>query len=792
MSTTMPIISLDWRYHFLGIGGIGMSALAMELHRRGVHVSGSDIEPSSVLESLRAAGISTQIGHRGDLFSNANAVVFSSALKADNPIWQEVKKLGILKFHRSEMMAALTQGRRLLAVTGTHGKTTSTAALACSLESCEQDPLVFLGGNLSKWSGNFRSGEGPFCVCEADESDGSFLKLSPQAILLTNIEADHLDIHGSMETLEAVMQDFIKRLPADGILVYNLDDPRVKALAERMPATKSVSFGMDKRADVCLQWQSLGIDGTELRLKLATGEHQFRSTLRGQYNALNLAGAFALANSMQLPIDKIIEGLEKFSGVDRRQQQLGKLGNLVLMDDYAHYPTEIQKTLASLKGLYPGPLVVAFQPHLYSRTKHFAKEFAQALNLADEVLLTPIYSAREQPLPNVSAANIAHWMKHKPQLLSHWKDLIPPLLNNRWSEGLFITMGAGDITKLWHRVLAETSSPPSTATTSTATTSTATTSTATPPTATKEEPTWGVSLRDVLSDSTICWHEPLASKNSLRIGGKALCLVDVNSQSDLQALMGWLGRTEVPWWVLGKGSNLLIKDEGLAGVVIRLGRGMQTLSVKGNRVRVGAGLANAAFVEKCRAVNLGGMEFLSVIPGSIGGAVKMNAGAHGGEIAKFLSRVWLCLPRGKIQEWQANEPKLKTKNGGRFSYRSSPFSSSSVIYAAEFELLSTTPTKAKQQQQEMLAWRKKHHPRGANCGSVFKNPTGDTAAQLIDRAGLKGLTIGGAKVSTQHSNFIINVNKSSASDVLNLIKKVQQEVLNHSGIQLETEVQVLP
>ena len=799
MNTSIPAISSEWRYHFLGAGGIGMSALALELHRRGIAVSGSDAHSSTVLDALAAAGIPVQVGHHRKLLENAQAVVFSSALKPNHPVWQEVAKLGLAKFHRSEMLAALTQGKRLLAVTGTHGKTTSTAILACALEACGTDPLVFLGGELAGWagSGNLRPGQGTFCICEADESDGSLVKLSPQGILLTNIDADHLDVHGSLESLQNVLQTFVQRLSADGILAYCSNDTRSVALAGKLPPfIQQVSFGQGNNADVSLKWKPLATGGMHLTLAMGDEHYQLHSPLLGQHNAFNLAGAFALARSLQLPAEKLIAGLEAFGGVRRRQERLGTLDNLLLMDDYAHHPTEIQATLQSIKGLHEGPLVVVFQPHLYSRTRQLSKEFAQALSLADEVLLTPIYAAREEPIPGVSSADIARYMTPKPQLLKHWKDLLPQLLQGRWTKGLMITLGAGDITELGRMALKQAAAADNPAACETSNSKSSSYLPTTSDESSGTQPIWGKSLQETLQHSTLRWNESLAAKTSLKVGGPAKCLAEINSKEDLHALMQWLKKHRQAWWVMGKGSNLLVKDEGLDGVAVRLGKALQAISITGNCVHAGAGLSNAAFVEKCRAAHLGGVEFLSVIPGSIGGAVFMNAGAHGSETASFLSRVWLCHTGGQIEVWQANKspagiPAVSASPTG-FGYRSSPFKRGAIIYAVEFNLQPTAPAEARRRQKDMLAWRKHHHPKGANCGSVFKNPPGHTAAQLIDQAGLKGLTIGGAQVSTQHANFIINTNKASASDILQLIQKVQQQVLQHSGIQLELEVQILP
>ncbi len=441
-----------WHYHFLGIGGVGMSALAELLHRRGVRVSGSDSAESPTLAHLADLGIPVTIGHDDAGLRDADAVVFTPAVSPSHPIWAEVQRRGLPRIHRAALLGAITQGRPTLAVAGTHGKTTSTAALGLALEMAGWDPTVLVGGHVAQFGGrNCRLGQGEWCVVEADESDGSFVHLSPHGVLITNVEADHLDHHGTLDNVVAAFRALIARLTPEGILVYCADDPLARTLG-RERRGRALSYGEGQEADVRVRTDALRPGAMEITFTQAGREERLTTRLVGRHNALNLAGVFALAQAAGVPKGPVLAALAGFQGVERRQQFLGTMGSgaCAIFDDYAHHPTEIRATLEMFLAVHGAPLTVVFQPHLYSRTAFFAAEFAAALRPATRVYVTEVYAAREQPVPGVSGRMIVERMAGHADahFVSRWQDLVPRLSGPERPRHVLVTLGAGDVTGL--------------------------------------------------------------------------------------------------------------------------------------------------------------------------------------------------------------------------------------------------------------------------------------------------------------------------------------------------------
>jgi UDP-N-acetylmuramate--alanine ligase len=478
-----------WHYHFLGIGGVGMSALAELLHGRGVRVSGSDTAvgdtaQSPTLRRLESLGIPVAAGHPPSALEGVDAVVFTPAVSPTHPVWEEVRRRGLPRLHRAQMLGAVTEGLATLAVSGTHGKTTASACLGFALERAGWDPTVLVGGHVAQFGGqNVRAGAGGWCVAEADESDGSFVHLRPRGILLTNVEADHLDHHGSLENLTASFRAFLARLEPEGVLAWCADDPGAAALgrahgsrtqpdqeqpgrtqpgrtqADRTQLGHAVSYGAAEDADVRVTVGQLRPGAMDMALHDGERRHALTTRLVGRHNAQNLAGVYALASRCGVPEAPLLAALAEFAGVERRQQFLGRFGphGCAVFDDYAHHPTEIRATLEMFLAVYGRPLTVVFQPHLYSRTRQFAAGFAQALGAADRVYVTDVYAARERPEPGVTGALITGNMKEHPdaRFAATWQELIPRLLGAEAPRGVLLTLGAGDVTGLGPALLQE-------------------------------------------------------------------------------------------------------------------------------------------------------------------------------------------------------------------------------------------------------------------------------------------------------------------------------------------------
>lgn len=447
---------IDKHVHFVGIGGIGMSALALLLKQQGHRVSGSDMTDSHLLDSLRNAGITITLGHSAEAVGDANLLVYSSAIKADNPERHFAEEMGIQEIRRAELLGEIAVGyTHTFAIAGTHGKTTTTGMCGQILVNAGQDPSILVGGILPNLGSNLRIGNRTNIVLEADEYDRSFLALSPDRILITTLEADHLDIYRDMQDIEATFQEFISKLDTSGILVIAGDDPVLDKLAATSNL-QAVRYGQS--VDNEYQATELRLDTfrslfTVRRDGVSLGTIQLQ--MPGEHNVLNALGACALMDKSGIEFAAIKAGLEDFQGVERRFQKRGERNGVIFIDDYAHHPSEIAATLAAARSGWPQARIVAvFQPHLYSRTRDFAEDFALALEKADTAIVTDIYPAREAPIAGVSSELIAD---HSSSIiLKSDLDEVEQFLQAHLRENdLLITLGAGDIWKLHNRLLRE-------------------------------------------------------------------------------------------------------------------------------------------------------------------------------------------------------------------------------------------------------------------------------------------------------------------------------------------------
>jgi UDP-N-acetylmuramate--alanine ligase len=396
------------KIHFVGIGGIGMSGIAEVLLNLGYKVSGSDLKGSDTTERLAALGGEIFIGHARENLKNADVVVTSTAVGSDNPEVVEAGERKIPVIPRAEMLAELMRMKYGIAIAGTHGKTTTTSMVATILTHGGIDPTIVIGGKLNTLGSNAKLGQGKFLVAEADESDGSFLKLSPTIAVVTNIDADHLDYYrGGIDEIKGIFVDFINKVPFYGMVVLCLDDRNV---AEIIPLVKKrfVTYGFSSQADIRATHVRLEGNRTTFVAHYKgyrMGEISF--SMPGTHNVLNALACMAVAMELDVPFDKIQEGFDRFGGVGRRFQIKGEENGIMVVDDYGHHPAEIRATLAAGKNGWPERrLVVAFQPHRYTRTKELFDEFVTAFYDADVLILTDIYAASEQPIAGVSAETL--------------------------------------------------------------------------------------------------------------------------------------------------------------------------------------------------------------------------------------------------------------------------------------------------------------------------------------------------------------------------------------------------
>ncbi len=453
------------RVHFVGIGGVGMSGLARIFLARGLPVSGSDVRENREVAALRALGAEVHAGNAAEHVGAADTVIVSSAIRETNPEVLEARRRGLRILHRAQALAAVMEGRRAVAVAGTHGKTTTTSMLVVALQHCGADPSFAIGGSLNESGANAHHGTGEIFVAEADESDGSFLCYRPHLAVVTNVEADHLDHFADAEAVEVAFAAFADRIEPHGTLVTCADDPGARRLAQHATARGLVVRTYGERADADVRVVDIATTGlpTGIGVTLEPVQRGRRLgtvalRLPGRHNALNAAAAFTAGIALGFPVPEIREGLEFFTGTRRRFELKGIADQVRVYDDYAHHPTEISATLQAARGVAAGGrLIVAFQPHRYSRTAAFREAFGQALGGADYVVVMDVYGAGEDPVPGVSGAAVAAAVplaSDRVVFAPSWSSVAGLLADRAGPGDLVFTLGAGDVTMIGAEVLA--------------------------------------------------------------------------------------------------------------------------------------------------------------------------------------------------------------------------------------------------------------------------------------------------------------------------------------------------
>lgn len=438
------------KLHFVGIGGVGMSAIAEVMLDKGYEISGSDLSDSEVVQKLRAKGAVIYKGHNAVNVEGKDAIVLSSAIHQDNPELVQAKKLGLKIFHRSDILAYLLNAAKGIAVAGAHGKTTTSSMISVVLEHAGIDPTILIGGFVDYLNGNAKLGKSDYLVAEADESDGSFLKFYPHIAVVTNIEDDHMDHYGSMENIIKAFVQFIQNLDKEnGLAVLCFDNENIRNIAPKIDR-KYISYGLEYEADYTAV--DIITNGAQTTFTVVyKGEKLGKVTLNipGKHNVLNALATIVVCHKLGLSIEDIASGFAVFAGTKRRFQTKFKNENVWIVDDYAHHPTEIQTTIKAARQTNPKRLVVAFQPHRYTRTQLLRKEFGSCFKGADVLILTDIYAASEAPIPGISGKTIVDEVKMQTGVeavyIEKLADIAPWLKENMQKGDLIITMGAGNI-----------------------------------------------------------------------------------------------------------------------------------------------------------------------------------------------------------------------------------------------------------------------------------------------------------------------------------------------------------
>jgi UDP-N-acetylmuramate--alanine ligase len=441
------------RVHFVGIGGIGMSGIAEVLLNLGYAVTGSDLHESEVTERLRKLGAQVFIGHAEDhLAANPSVVVISTAVKYSNPEVLEARRRHIPVIPRAEMLAELMRMKQAIAVAGSHGKTTTTSMIAAVLTATGLDPTMVIGGRVHMLGTNAKMGQGEILVAEADESDGSFLLLTPTIAVVTNIDREHMDFYRTMEKLSESFLDFINKIPFYGLAVLCIDNGNVQALLPKV-RKRFATYGLSSDADFSaqdLQIRPAGVEFTALHHGKPLG--LIRLHLPGRHSATNALAAVAVAHELEIPFAQSAEALAAFSGIHRRFEIKGEPKGIMIIDDYGHHPVEICATIRAIRESWKRPLIVAFQPHRYSRTRDLFDDFVAAFEGVDRLILTEVYPAGEDPIPGSNAEALYQAIKRKGHLDVEFvpdRSRIAQQLAETLRPGdVALTLGAGDIYKV--------------------------------------------------------------------------------------------------------------------------------------------------------------------------------------------------------------------------------------------------------------------------------------------------------------------------------------------------------
>jgi len=443
--------------HFVGIGGIGMSGIAEVLLNLGYRVSGSDMKTSDTTDRLKKIGGEIFIGHRAENITSPHVVVISSAVKKENVEVVAAREKQIPVIPRAEMLAELMRLKYGVAIAGAHGKTTTTSMVATVLAAGNIDPTVVIGGKLNSLGTNAKLGQGEFLVAEADESDGSFLKLSPTIAVVTNIDAEHLDYYKDINEIKDAFLLFINKVPFYGVSILCLDEKHIQALIPFVEK-RYLTYGMSSQADYQAKDVSLAPLGSRFRVAHRGRDlGWFELSIPGVHNINNSLAAIAVARELDVDVEIIRTALRGFSGVQRRFQVKGEVNGITVVDDYGHHPTEIRATLAAAKAGSGRRVVAVFQPHRYTRTQHLLDEFFTSFNQADTVIIMDIYAAGEQPIPGVSGRAIYEGVKrhgHKDAAFFADRDAVADHLAGMLRKGdVLITLGAGDVWKVGETLL---------------------------------------------------------------------------------------------------------------------------------------------------------------------------------------------------------------------------------------------------------------------------------------------------------------------------------------------------
>ncbi len=742
------------RIHLIGVCGSGMSGLARLLLAQGHQLSGSDLIPVEQASNYIPEGVRYFDRHQASNVDGVTLVVFSSAIAAENPERKAAVEQNILCVRRAECLVILADTKSTYVVAGSHGKTTTSSMLTYVLRQADMNPSHYIGAQVPLLGVNAAWTDGAPFVVEADESDGTLALFAPQASLILNIEEEHLDFYHNIEEIVMVFALLCER--TRGPIIYCADDKNSMLLCSH--CEQAVSYGMSELATyraLDVRLQNFSSRFTVLKRGQLLGEVALE--IPGAQNVSNALGVIALATELGIAWNQIVSALAEFRGAARRFEVKYHSVDYMVVDDYAHHPTEVKATLAAARNSGWKRVLALFQPHRYSRTKAFLNEFAGAFHDATEVFITEIYAASETPLEGVTGESVVEAVRANQHLKVHFEPTLGRLrsaVNAVLEPGdLVITLGAGDI----HRVAQYLA----------------------------QGLTWHTELKGFLkSESVLKRDEPLHKHTTMRIGGPAQLWFEPTDEEDLKVGLRFAHDRGIPVTFIGRGSNLLIREGGILGLCVHLGRPyFNRIEVENEYVTVGAGARLKQIVADARKHDLGGFEFMEGIPGNMGGALRMNAGAMQGWTMEVVESVRSIDLLGHVHDVKKADMEIH--------YRNVPHFQTHIAVSAR---LKGTPSSREEINEKLKAYSGKRwtsQPAAPSAGCIFKNPGPIPAGQLIEEMGLKNLSVGSARVSEVHGNFIVNDGGATADDVLQLIALIQSRARETRQIDLHTEVIVL-
>ncbi len=743
------------KIHLVGVAGSGMSGLAALLLELGHQVSGSDKASTVETDRLQRLGLRFHENHHADDASDADLIVFSSAITINNPILLSARDFAKPAVRRAEALAAIMRTKRAILIAGMHGKTTTSAMTAHVLREAGLHPSHYVGAEIPILGSNAHWDPlGEYFVAEGDESDGTLRCFYPEHTLILNIEEEHLDFYVDLAAIEKVFARLIEQ--TTGMLFYSADDANTTRLcAQRKPA---VSYGFSENADYRCTDIELR-DFASIFCVYLRGQQLGEAVLNvpGQHNVHNAIGVIALASELGIPFEKIAASLRKFEHARRRFEIKYASDRFLLVDDYAHHPSEIRATLKTAKSTGRKRILTMFQPHRFSRTKALCHKFGGAFDDADRVVVTDVYAASETPIPGISGQTIADEIaRHGHRGVSYQPrfEWVHRDIGNTLDSGdLVLSLGAGNIHDQLSILAADL--------------------------------VIAEKLKAIVgAQGEVRIYEPLSKHTTLRVGGPAQFWVEPSNENAFAELIRSCRREGLPLFVIGRGSNLLVRDGGIRGVVVHpRGGDFDKIEIDGNEITAGVGAKLKEVAYAGKAVGIGGLEWMEGIPGAVGGGLRMNAGAMGAQTFENVVRV-------RYLDVEGN-PHTKTRDELEVHYRSFPLLENNFAVSAVFR---GQPAPAEQIARKLHASQEKRRtsqPIAKSAGCIFKNPQNCPAGQLVEELGLKNSGIGKARVSEVHGNFIVNDGGATAAEMLELIEKIKTVARAQRGIELETEVQIV-